>query len=277
MKLGVIKGRVKPPIDPHRIPPSSRNLTSEKAYILGVLGPGDGWLDFSRKKRRYLIGLETVDEEFADKFRECLYKTYGVMPSKKKKIKRYPKWTDKYVVRLCCKAACEDLLSYSISFKKNDWSIPTAIKNASLAIQAGHLKAFFDSEGNVDADGRRIKGTSTCLSGLQEISALLANFGINFRILRQSKKENRKNVYDIRIQGRKSIELFGKHIGFTVIRRKEKLQRLLTNYKLRMTPRDEVTKLEPEMLRLRNLDLTYDEIAKRLNLSIGTVWRHLNK
>jgi len=115
------------------------------------------------------------------------------------------------------------------------------------------------------------------LLGLQEISALLANFGIKSKIARQSEKKNRINAYDIRIQGRKFIELFAEHIGFTVIRRKERLQRLLANYKSWMTPHDEVAKLEPEMQRLRNLDFTYDEMAERLNLSISTVWRYLNK
>lgn len=273
IKVGLAKGRVKPISKPHILPPSSKDLTCEKAYTLGVLA-GDGWLDYSPKVRRCQIGLETIDEEFADEFRRCLYITYRIMPSKKKIIEKHPRWSDTYCVKLCCKAACEDLLSYGTSFKKEEWRVPPVIKNASPDIQASYLRGFFDSEGCVEVNNQRIKGTSSRLPGLEDISTLLGDFGIRSRIARQSKE---KNAYDAKIQDRASVELFAKYVGFTVVRRADRLQQVLASYKLRTTLASKTVKLEPEMQRLRGLDLTYGEIAKRLGLSIGTVWRHLNR
>lgn len=276
IKVGLAKGRVKPIAKPHTLPSHSKDLTRAKSYILGVL-TGDGWLSYSEKMGRYQIGLETIDEEFADEFRRHLHEVYSLDPSKKKLVESHPQWSDKYSVRLCCKAACDDLLSYGVSFKRGEWLVPPAIKNAPHNIQASYLKGFFDSEGGVDVNGRRIKGTSTRLSGLREDSKLLVELGIKPRIARQSKKKNRKIAYNLIIQGRASIELFAEHIGFTITRKKEKLQLLLDNYKLWVTPPDEAAKLEPKMWRLRESGLTYDEISKQLNLSPSTIWQHLNK
>ncbi len=270
IKVGLAKGRVKSVAKPHVIPQHSKNLTREKAYILSVLA-GDGWLDSSPNVRRYQIGLETIDEEFADEFRRCLYATYGIIPSKKKLAEKHPGWSDKYCVKLCCKAACEDLLSYS-SFKGNEWNVPHAIKTAPLDIKTSYLRGFFDSEGSVDINSQRVSGTSACLPGLCGISELLTDFGIKSKVIQSSKK----SVYNLRTCGRASVELFARYVGFTINRRKEKLQQLLASYKLWTTPPSDVLKLEPEMRRLRNLGLTYEEIAEKLNLGVITVWRHLN-
>jgi intein-encoded DNA endonuclease-like protein/DNA-binding CsgD family transcriptional regulator len=272
IKMGLAQGRIKPIAKPHVLPPYSKNLSPEKAYVLGVLA-GDGWLSYYPTKRRCQIGLETVDEEFADEFRRCLNKVYGLNPSKKKVFVKNPKWKDKYRVRSCCKAACEDLLSFGVPFRQDDWLIPPAIKNASIDVQASYLRGFFDSEGSVEANGRRIKGTSSNLPGLVDISALLRDLRIRSRIICLSKG----NVGDVRIQDRASVELFAENVGFTIKRKKEKLHWLLARYKLWKTPPSNVLKLEPEMRHLRDLGLAYEEIAKQLSLSMGTVWRHLNK
>lgn len=226
---------------------------------------------------RYQIGLETIDEEFADSFKHCLNNVYRLNPSKSKISEPQQNWNNKHCVRLCCKAACDDLLSYGVSFKQNEWLVPEAIKNASKVIQANYLKGFFDSEGSVDIDGRKIKGTSTRLPGLQENSTLLTDLKIKSGIVSQSKKKNRKKAYDLVIQGRKHIETFGKRIGFNIARKDKKLHTLLSNYKYWITPKEKVSKLEPKMKRLRSLGLTYKEISGKLDLSISTVWFHLNK
>lgn len=108
--------------------------------------------------------------------------------------------------------------------------MPPAIKNAPLDVCASYLRGFFDSEGCVEVNERRVKGTSSHLPGLEDISALLRTFGIRFKILRQSKQ---KSAYDIRIQDRKSVELFAKHMGFTVMRRAKRLRQVLISYKRR--------------------------------------------
>ena len=79
------------------------------------------------------------------------------------------------------------------------------------------------------------------------------------------------------IQDRKSVEIFHKHINFTIIRKKGKLKEIVNNYKLWTTPSEEVKKLKPKMLELRNKNLTYKQIGKELNVGIATVWNHLKQ
>ena len=52
-----------------QIPKSSKKLTKEKAYILGVLC-GDGYISTG-----YRLGLEACDKEFVDCFQKCLGET----------------------------------------------------------------------------------------------------------------------------------------------------------------------------------------------------------
>jgi hypothetical protein len=101
----------------------------------------------------------------------------------------------------------------------------------------------------VENNGRRIKGTSSHLRGLEDISALLWGLGIRSRIAPQSKE----NAYDVRIQDRVSVELFAKHVGFIINRKAGSLQRMVASYKLWMTLPSETMKLEPKIRHLRAL------------------------
>jgi len=250
----------------------SSKLTPEKAYILGVLA-GDGFLVYhqGRQYKMYKVALETVDEEFANEFSKCLYLTYGVIASKRIIVEKRPGRKDRYHVALHCKAACEDLLRCG-SFGTRKWDIPEGVKTAPLDIKASYLKGFFDSEGGVSVERYVIYAASVCARGLYGVSVLLADFGIPTRI----KQPAGKNFCLLKIQRRQSISLFAKHVGFTIKRKKEALSRLLTSYKFFVTPHTEVLKLVPEIYRLRNMGLTYQEIAGKLNLGFRTVWRHLN-
>lgn len=62
-KLGVKVGRIK--IRKHTIPYSSKTLTKEKAYLMGVLC-GDGYLSHVPTKGSYYIGLQAIDKEFVE-------------------------------------------------------------------------------------------------------------------------------------------------------------------------------------------------------------------
>ncbi len=274
MKLAFEKGRKKPPTMPHQVLPTSLKLTPEKAYILGVLA-GDGFLVYcgeGKPYRMYKVALETVDEEFADEFRRCLYLIYGIMPTIRKIVEKHPGRKDRYHVAIHCKAACEDLLKYG-SFGTRKWNVPEDVKSAPLDMKASYLRGFFDSEGGVDTKGWVIYAASVCAQGLYGISMLLSDFGTIARI----KQPLGKNYHVLKIYGRLPISLFAKHVGFTINRKKEALKQLLANYRRFITSPNEVLKLEPEMWRLRGLGLTYREIAEKLNLGYRTVWRHLNE
>lgn len=268
-KVGVRKGRIK--INRHIISDLSKKLTSEKAYILGVLC-GDGWIYYNPSKRAYQIGLETIDKEFAKKFMESLYIVYNIRPTFKKRIVKTPNWSDKYAVKLCSKAVCNDLLRYT-PFYVDKWNVPKDIKKASTDIQAKYLKGFFDSEGNVEPKARRVGATSSNIVSLKEIQSLLQNFGIRSKL----QSSTNQNLHHLRIQDRQSVESFNKNIGFVIKRKKDNLKQLVNTYKRMKTLAKTVKMLEPQMRQLRKKGVTYDEIGRRLNINAKTVWNHINK
>jgi intein-encoded DNA endonuclease-like protein len=164
-------------------------------------------------------------------------------------------------------------MRYGKSFRTKEWLVPKLICKSSLRLQSSFLQGFFDSEGDVDKNSRRIGGTSSNLEGLKNIESLLHNFGIRTSITKQSKKF----IYTLRIQDRKSVEIFNKYIGFTITRKQKILKQLVGSYSLWKSIPEEVKKLKSEMIILRRQGLSYNEISNKLNLSAATVWNHLNK
>jgi DNA-binding CsgD family transcriptional regulator len=270
IKLGIKNGRIKLPRRfPRCILPTSSKLTTEKAYALGVLA-GDGSIDYCPKRKRYTISLGVIDKEFADEFERCLHFTYGITPKKRRLIRKHAKRSDVYLIRLNSRAACEDLLGYG-SFKEREWNMPQAVNVAPPDVKGSYLKGFFDSEGCVDMTHRLIYGSSSNLPGLQSLSTLLTEFGIKTKIWRGG-----EGTFNLAISGRQFVELFAKHVGFTIKRKEQRLKQILVSYKPWLTPPTRVLELEPEMRRLRDLGLTYREIAEKVNLGTMTVWNHLN-
>ncbi len=226
-KLGVIKGRIK--IFKHSFPESSKEMSLEKAYILGILC-GDGCISYNKDKRRYQIILSVTNKEFFNKFRECLYKVYKIKPTNEYRISKIKEWNDQYCARLCSKSVCEDLLNYS-NFYTKSWIVPNAIKESDLYIKSSFIKGFSDSEGNVDKDAKRISLTSININGLKEIGKLLKEFNIKYTILRRINKGNRFPAYNLRIQDKKSMRIFYKDINFIIKYKKENLKEIINSYK----------------------------------------------
>jgi intein-encoded DNA endonuclease-like protein len=267
--LALSKNRIK--IYSHNIPESSKTLTKEKAYVIGVMC-GDGYLH-KTKNSSYQVAMQAIDKEFVEEFARCLEKIYKIKPTISFIKVKTRNWNNKYQARTCRKLIYNNLLQYSPSFKTKEWIIPNEIKNSNLKIQSAFLKGFFDSEGCIEYKSRRISGTSTNLNGLKEIQKLLHNFNIRTKIQLKNPKGNRSKVGSIRIQDRRSIETYAQHIGLTINRKKIVLEKALTEYKLYVTPHKESKKLVPKIIELRKKGLPYNRIAKEVNLSIGTVWR----
>jgi len=272
-KLGVQTGRIK--IFRHTIPDSSKNMTKEKSYVIGVLC-GDGWVYINKRKRCYQIALSVADKDFAEEFGRCLQTTYKLRPSFKVRAKRKYNWKRMFQIRLCSKAACMDLLNYGSLFRTKTWLIPNAIKIAHLEIKAHFLKGLFDSEANVERREHRINLTSINMIGLKETQMILNQFGIRSKIIVNKLVAGRNRRFNLRIQDRKSVELFYLKIGFVISRKQIALREVVKSYKQYQTPKENVNKLVPDMVKLRREGYSYEHIGRKLNLSIGTVWRNLN-
>ncbi|MDP2907812.1 MAG: LAGLIDADG family homing endonuclease [Nanoarchaeota archaeon] len=271
-KLGFASGRIK--IFKHSIPQSSKEMSPEKAYVIGALC-GDGYM-YYKVGECYQIGLSVTDEGFCKEFRNCLYKVYKILPTREKERIRNKNWKPQYTTRLCSKEACDDILSYG-SFTTESWRVPGIIKHSNLIIKSSFLRGIYDSEGSIDKKSKRIGFTSINKEGTNDIQELLRNYNVRSSIGTRKRKFNRKEKYELRIQDRASVEQFFKLIGFTITYKQEALKWAVGSYKLFTMPKKEVAKLKPMMIQLRKEGLSYEKIGKRLGVGTVTVWNHLRK
>ncbi len=271
-KIAIEKGRATPPIPrQHKIPKSSKSLTKEKSYILGVLC-GDGYISCA-KGSGYQIGLQSIDKEFVNEFSNCIDKTYH-LKAKESLIKvKNTKWNDKYQSRICSKSVFKDLQRYHKNFKTFEWRVPKGILIGSKNIQAKFLQGFFDSEGHVNYKGKNIIGVSANFGAIQEIKELLENCSIKSNTINYKTR----NLKGILISGRGNIEIFNKKINFIIARKRENLKKLLSSYKRYCTPHLEIKKMYKKMVFYRKKGLSYLKISKKLNISRSAVWNHINR
>jgi intein-encoded DNA endonuclease-like protein len=216
-------------------------LTEERAYILGVIGPGDGYIGDAR----YEIGLSVIDKDFADFFQYCLESTFRLKTSR---ILEAPHALSKnyfYRVSLYSKKVCEYLRkTYNIDFKEDNWRVPNQIKNSDKDLIGVYLKGFADSQGSVGK--RDLSMSSGNFIGLKEIKLLFDTFQIRSTFYQD------KDCFKIAIYGRKSLEIFNEKIGFSLKRKADKLNRLLSSYKRNTIPRRVLDEKMPEIIKYLN-------------------------
>ncbi|MBU0628220.1 MAG: hypothetical protein KKC75_03455 [Nanoarchaeota archaeon] len=236
-------------------------LTSEKAFVLGVVGPGDGYICSDR------IGLQVIDEDFALKFKASLEKVYGLTCKQYlQKISGYGK-LPRHKIMLYSNQSVLDLISYGVSLREKDWRVPNAIKEAKEDVKAEYIQGFSDSQGSVGK--RNISLASKNLKGILEIKQLLVDMGIRASVQKGS------NTYLLAIQDRKSLEDFYSKIGFCTERKERKLATVLNKYKFYGTPTKKVDNLMPKIIELRRKGYKQYEIANSLNLNQSTICRRL--
>ncbi len=257
-----------------QIPDFSKKLTKEKAYILGTLC-GDGYISTN-----YRIGLDVIDMDFAEYFKNCLQKVFRNSPSlfkrttKKTNVCDNPK--ERYCVMLVSKLAVKDLFSYSSSFKTFEWIVPSQIKQASKEIQAMFLKGFADSEGCF-RNRKRNRELILCSGneyGLKDIQVLMKD---SFSI--RSKFTKRPNgVCILSTSDYYSIKNFHDHIGFIINRKQKKLKAGLERYK-RKGIRRYSKGFKTLALDMLENGYNYQEIGKLLNTSYANVhdWEKVSK
>lgn len=182
-------------------------LSPAKAYILSVLA-GDATI--SGKSIRIEI---RKDIEFIEKFVKAFEEVYGL-----KYNYHYYKARNSYVAYISSEIISKDLLKYG-NFKTHTWFVPKEIKNSrNKHLIVNYLKGFYDSEGSV---GRyHVRFTTASKIGSIGISSLLEKLGIKSHMYCDRK-------YFLTQIGRKdNLKLFKNLIGFTIFRKKEKLENM---------------------------------------------------
>ena len=186
-------------------------MSPEKAYILGVLC-GDGHInqDYVRFEIRN-------DEEFVKEFVRCFEEVYGLRYNYKYYLPR-----KSYVLYIASQVICKDLLNLG-DFGTRAWRIPRdVLKSEDIKITGAFLRGFYDSEGSVGKSA--ISASSINLKGLKQVSSLLETLGIQ-NIIRPIKDK----YYLVYIFRKQRFKIFRERIGFTILRKQERLNEILKN------------------------------------------------
>jgi transcriptional regulator with XRE-family HTH domain len=237
--------------------PKKTILKKEEAYILGVLGPGDG----SISKNGFKLGAK--DKDFIEEFCKMVQKCYKLTPHI---------YFDKYYKILHAVVCARSFVNYfhffNVSFKEKNWRIPKTIFSSNNEIKRYYLRGIFDSQGSVNFVEKSTKNVnlrSYNKRGLRQIKKLLIQLGIKSSILDKGRR--------LYLFGRNNIEKFQNLINFSIKRKRLVLESLINSYERNRTSPRVINTLVNEMKELRGKKLTYlkiaTEINKKYNLSIS--------
>jgi len=178
-------------------------MSTEKAYVLGVLC-GDGYAWGSR------VSLEIrKDEEFIREFVRCLEAVYGPQPAHSY---YKPKRTFKFEANK--ELMGKDLMRYGPFFTR-EWEVPRGVARKREWYVA-FLRGFFDSEGSVGKYS--ISALSANHMGLRQVGGLLGKLGIKTRLYRT------REYLTLYVIHRKNLLMYYQMVGFTILRKIEKLR-----------------------------------------------------
>jgi len=199
-------------------------LTKEKARIIAHL-IGDGCV--FRSNHDYNAVYEVIDQELLDSFEKDMLKIYGLKLTKGFNPSGKIKSTTPFL-RLRSKLVYEDLLRYAPSYFSKEWKIGNELMLSPKEIKREFLRAFSDDEGSVIGGAVKIvRLYSINLEGLKQIQKILLDFNIESKIVKGFGAK--RNVYAVVI---KDLHLFAKEIGFSLNRKKEKLDELVESKNL---------------------------------------------
>jgi intein-encoded DNA endonuclease-like protein len=198
-----------------KISESSKKMSPEKAYVLGVIC-GDGYVSY---KDKYVM-LETIDRLFINEFRRCLISVYGNIFAGTVK----PTCNGKQRIVICGSMMTEDIRRYLPEQGSHEWRVPADIDNSNSACRASFVRGFFDSEGSVHKR-HSMEIISTNLVALHQVADLIGSLDIKCGNITRG-----KNYYRLNISGMKNIVRFIEVVGTNIPRKAEKMNYLLSIY-----------------------------------------------
>ncbi len=227
------------------------NLTSEKAYIIGVLC-GDGYLPRGRVR---LSNVKDID--FIDYFKEQIEQQYGL------NVHIYRCKDHYFELVLSSILVYNDLIRYDQTkegYKTKTWKIPLQIIESNKeSIKIAFLRGFIDSEASISHNQLMIYSSNK--EGLEQLQLLLKQVGVisylypyKLRILSISSKHY--------------LTLFSEKIGFRIKRKKTTLLKLINRLK-HVSIRDGTYEKALELR--KRYCFTIPQIAKILNIKQRTI------
>lgn len=204
--------------------------SKELSYVIGVL-LGDGQIKIEPKQYHYRLRLRVKDREFAEEFARCLQ----IILEKKTPCKIYTEKdrTRGNRTRFVGEASSKIL----VRFLKRPW---ITLVQFAKPYTTDFLRGLFDSEGFTNISTTKqfpvgIGMANTNLLLLRVVQSILKDdFQIKSHINLSVKKgtkvkiwnlpyEARKDLYTLNIHKFNHVKKFQKEIGFTILRKKNKL------------------------------------------------------
>lgn len=207
------------------LPKESKKLGPELAYILGVI-QGDGCLCKSKRHSLrgecfdYILVLGVTDKDFADYFSKQLEKWSSFKTYKYKYPQRGKGTKDIYGIRLRSKDVFEFLSNFDLDI----------LLESDEQIKSMFLKGLFDSEGSVS----KTKKSRTIRIGMCNIKIiklaknLIESLGIKCGKIHVRKVLDYKPLYLFCISSKESLKRYRDCIGFSIKRKQERLDNLIS-------------------------------------------------
>lgn len=183
------------------------NPSPELSYLVGVF-LGDGYVGM--RNRGYCVGLECKDEEFVDRFIECLSAVLGEPVRKRKRRARSSSHSDTFIAEKYSKPMFEFIKSENFG-------------GCVEIYPRDFLRGVYDSEGCVNKLGKRISLSNTTLSTIQLTKNLLEKLGFHPR-LNTFYHPRWKTLYSLNIGRANEVARFSEEIGFTIERKQRRLR-----------------------------------------------------
>jgi intein-encoded DNA endonuclease-like protein len=193
------------------------------AYIIGTV-LSDGNLNVHGYHREMLLSV--TDQDFAQEFSRCLAKILG-------RARHYAvRWSEKrqrWIVQ------GRSMLLYN--FLKRDWRELTKSIEHCENCTSSFLRAFYDGEGSVTGPGVIVSNNNEAL--LKYVQRLLARLNIDTGSLIVGTRAGtrlhdprtgktyftKKDCFCFHVRAR-SIRMFAEKVGFTIVRKSERLRKL---------------------------------------------------
>jgi hypothetical protein len=192
-----------------------------KSRLCGFLvGDGNLLSDNGTTCRHNTIRFFPDDISLVNAFNEAMFKAYNKVPKVVKK-------QGYFYVRLESKPVVQDLMKLG-KFGKLRWTVPSFVFEDNKN-KIEWLRAYFDCEAHVHDKYIRVQSVNK--EGLNNVTALLASLGINFRTYTyQPKNKNHNTVYLLTILRKEDQHKYLDLVGFNHTIKLKKLKSTLKSH-----------------------------------------------
>jgi len=195
----------------HKLTRGQKMMTSELAYILGVMF-GDGYCSGVCQ-----IKLGVIDKDFRDYFSQVINRWLGIAPKLHEYRRRGRLYYEAHFNSI-------DVRDFIYEFLRKEKIPEEIIQSKNEMIKCMFIRGFFDSEGSVIMNKlRTVKAANKNLDVLKSIKEMLIRIGFNPERIVGYRNPN--GVHAICLYG-DNIKLFKEKIGFSIKRKMERLNEI---------------------------------------------------